>query len=392
MERSVLSNGTYQMKILTLVLMVLLVGCGGGGGGSTPAAKEYGTPVTSDELFTDVQTYLSVLPDPRMKSYYSEIHRMQQIATVYDGPDTFQVSAYQRAELEEWGLSVGEAYYTPCPDYDYYNASKSKQCRSVDRYEDGFYKWRSAAPSTFRHDHMKQELRAVAGVSYMVKMVLLNDPTNERALVLRDLIYTETYLKWQHDIATEVVPHYVAWAEYMIEMFEDTNYEQDYASRRDWLLDHFWVDNGRAGLYSTHPNELPRKHIWNGYDFSPANASDLSHADTTVFLLRHDIDTVALANTMRTEAFNGSKYDPFTNGYCLQDGRNLEVFCRIYGDEESGGWYPSRKLFGFTSLPMLDELLIAYNDDHTGAKNTYVIMLYKELHGEETKPQVRSKT
>jgi len=379
----------------------------------------------------------------RRKNYYGQIHRLISAAELYANSDIYGINQSALQKLENYLINTAEAFFEPCPDYDFY-ADESAQCRSLNRIGK-YYQWRSPNTEAFRVNHAKAEWRAAGGVAQAVKAILMayppgshsiNCPISDepsemistsltcRALNLRRLLYQEIWLKWNdqywvasigldktYTLQDADIAHYVAWSEYIVDLFDMTSFEKPYTSRRDWLIEHFYDYGPYTGFSSNHPDDASRYTTWNGYPFGITGSVDLGHTDTTMHLLTMYGESSAcsatqcayfdrVAKAMSEQAWMSvapeggvgfPKFDVFMNGYCLSayaDPRDqLYEFCREYWLTEEGGWNSHRKLLGFVTLGKFDRnLMIKIRQSaNSGPKNElyrYIVFLYKTLKGE----------
>jgi hypothetical protein len=425
--------------------------------------------------FLENKNYVSVSDDPmsedpysgyRKTNYYSDINRLISLAELYQNAVLYGLEFDILQKIEQDLINTSEAFFEPCIKYDL-NGEAAAQCRSVSR-EGPYYIWRSPTlKDRVKLNHAKVEWRAAAGVAQAIKALLLNNPPSQReicpssnepsviknaslacrALNVRRLLYEEVWIKWNDSdwissvgvasnlsISTTVVPHYIAWIEYIVDLFVQTVHidadyecgecvsELDFESRRDFLFDYFFTygdNNEYVGHYSEHP-ELGIPRIWEGYDFSVTNSTDISHSNTTIHLLSMYGETEAcdsegitclnfpaLARTMDEKAWEGSiqndgfangfpKFGVFINGYCSTAYENPEdslyEFCNDYWVTESERWLPHRRLIGFVNLGRHNrDLMIKIrqasdnnrdgllNNSYDVNVNSYLVFLYKAL-------------
>lgn len=399
----------------------------------------------------------------RRRSYYSEINRFISMAELYTNPAAYGIDSksetYEKIELHL--INTAEAFFEPCPNYDLYTGD-SRQCRSEER-SGPYYLWRSPndKPDNVRVTHAKVEWRAAGGISQAIKALLLKNPgiANQqcpsrdnpsemmgsnltcRALNVRRLLYNEIWLKWNDvdwvksvglssafTISNTVVPHYIAWTEYMVDLFEhtaqiaDTRTEIVAKSRKDYLLGYFstFGDDEQYLNFGCSHEEQSRSCIWEGYDFSVVDSADISHSNTTIHLLsmygnQEICDSVTakcvslsvLAKTLNERtwadyilndgfAIGFPKFDVFINGHCQVAYENheepLQDFCNAFWLSEAEGWLPHRRLIGFVNLGQFNrELMIklraSADNNQDGMLDmvydqqlvTYVVFLYRAL-------------
>ena len=368
----------------------------------------------------------------RQTNYYSSIYRFIEYAEVYQNPGIYGVdndSEFYR-KIERFLINGAEAFFEPCVDYDIFTAEESRQCRSTDRVGK-YYLWRSPNISDVAIIHAKAEIRGAAGVAQAIKGILLrhahesprvcetsDNPADLResslycrALNVRRLLFREIWTKWtdqvwiletegvsqSNSIQGTPVPHYIAWAETILDLFRQTEdiehwtteaTEERYTpeSRTDFLLGLFHTDeDGYTVMSCSHP-DMPRECGWLDYDLALAGGVEIGHQDITVHLLTQYgerfacptiagdcVDMMELARTLNERTWSGEipaldgavnfpKFDMFLDGYCrahYQDEVDpLFELCLSTWVQEATGWRPHRALTGWVNLGVYDRDLM----------------------------------
>jgi hypothetical protein len=410
----------------------------------------------------------------RVSDYYVEIHRFISMAELYSNNEFYGLDARseQYELMEQYLINTSEAFFEPCVDFDLLG-DKADQCRSADRIGP-YYRWRSVYDNEDgpRLDHAKVEWRAAGGIAQAVKAILLkhhdtaqstetcktsDEPSTIkstsslicRALNVRRLLYDEVWVKWNdkiwissiglssnYVIAETLVPHYVAWTEFIVDLFEETSYinaaddcggctvARLVDSRRDFLFGFFYKLD-KDGVYLNHScehPEFPRNCVWGGgkYSFNETGSTDISHSNLTMHLwTMYDeqeicnseqtkcYDVKSLANTLNDFGWAEDiandgyasffpKFDVFINGYCIKAysdaSDSLHDFCTRYWATEEEGWLPHRRLIGFVTLGRFHrDLMIKLRqsaDDYQLLKEygefdfhlaTYIVFLYRAI-------------
>ncbi|MEC9374994.1 MAG: hypothetical protein VYA80_01325, partial [Pseudomonadota bacterium] len=235
-------------------------------------------------------------------------------------------------------------------------------------------------------------------------------------------------------ISTTLSPHYIAWTEYMVDLFQQTSQIAahfdcvdcadaiNFNSRRDFLHEYFYRygDNDQyVGHLSQHPT-LGETRFWEGYNFSLTDSNDLSHSNTTIHLLSMNgetescntdesicIDFSSLAKTLDEKTWSGDiindgyarnfpKFDVFLNGYCKQAVTiatdPLYEFCNSFWLTEAESWLPHRRLIGYVNMGAFNRNLMlklrqSADNNQDGLLDitldkqllTYIVFLYKTI-------------
>ena len=389
----------------------------------------------------------------RRNSYYSAIYTFLSASEMYLNPEAYGIDpgSAQYRQIELFLINGAEAYFEPCVDYDVFASFPSRQCRSRDRVGE-YYVWRSAeARDRIRTDHAKTEWRGAGGIAQAVKAILLKTPKSDitscpvsdepsliknvslfcRAINVRRLLYKEVWRKHSRGIERTDVPHYIAWTELIVDLFQSTadvapdlhcidcpldESLDDVTSQMNDVLRHFSVSPDGFVNMNCRPPGSTRPCVWTSYDFSHSESTEIGHQDVTIHLLTrndedrfcagdagHCVDLNALAQTFSKRTWVDSekggdatgfpKFDIFLNGYCSQNYKiyssALQDFCWNFWYSESSNWPAHRKLFGWVNLGRYDrelmiKLRIGADENHDGLLNrddvylrTFAVFLFR---------------
>lgn len=382
---------------------------------------------TKDDLAALFQRSLDLTPDygatqpnadnvPRQqRNYYYEINNLMSLAAIYTSPEDFTLAPDDPVlqKIESYLIVASEFYFQPCYEYDFYN-DEPMSCRSEFK-QDGFYLWRSPLNNTprFRTSHYKIEWRSAAGVAQAVKAILLKhaDDNTEclvsdfpttireqsvacRAKNLRKMIEEQVWRKWQSEINTTDVMHYVAWLELIVDMFNSTvHIEHDYgctsncyqprtkASLMYRMLDYVTISGDYLNIACRLPGGSSQSCVWRDYDFGLSGSNDLSHLAIPVFVFyetgKAEVCQTVGSKCFRRDAFirtlkertwspvptdstavNFPKFDMFLNGYCGVNVNNrnsgLQDYCQEYWLKETVLNNAHRELYGFVNFGSYD--------------------------------------
>lgn len=354
------------------------------------------------------------------RNYYYEINNLLNLAAIYTSPEDYTLAPDDPVlqKIESYLIVTSEYYFQPCYEYDFYN-DEPRSCRSEFK-QDGFYLWRSPLNDTprFRTSHYKIEWRSAAGVAQAVKAILLKHADDNaecvvsdfpttireqsvacRAKNLRRMIEEQVWRKWQNEINTTDVMHYVAWLELIVDMFNSTAHiGHDYgctsncylpgskSSLMDRMLDYVTINDGYLNISCRLPGGVTQSCVWRDYDFGLSGSNDLSHLAIPVFVFYEsgeaEICQTDGGSCFRRDAFirtlkertwspeptdsaavNFPKFDMFLNGYCGVNVNNpdsgLQDYCQEYWLKETVLNNAHRELYGFVNFGAYDaELLL----------------------------------
>lgn len=349
------------------------------------------------------------------RNYYYEINNLLNLAAIYTSPEDFTLTPDDPVlqKIESYLIVASEYYFQPCYEYDFYN-DEPKSCRSEFK-QDGFYLWRSPLNNTprFRTSHYKIEWRSAAGVAQAVKAILLKHADDNstclvsdfpttireqsvacRAKNLRKMIEEQVWRKWQSEINTTDVMHYVAWLELIVDMFNSTvHIEHDYgctsncyqpstkASLMNRMLDYVTISGDYLNVSCRPPDGVTQSCVWRDYDFGLSGSNDLSHLAIPIFVFfetgKAEVCQTVGSKCFRRDAFirtlkertwspvptdstavNFPKFDMFLNGYCGVNVNNrnsgLQDYCQEYWLKETVLNNAHRELYGFVNFGAYD--------------------------------------
>ncbi len=398
----------------------------------------------------------------RRDNYYEEIHRFIMAGELYSNPQIYGIENHSDIynRIENYLINSAESFFEPCTNYDFGNG-EPRQCRSPERIGK-YYFWRSPTyPLSL--SLAKVEWRAAAGVAQAIKAILLEHPGNNnldcpisnepssirdssltcRALNIRRLLKYEIWDKWnddefvqdtgwgdwqQYTMKGAIISHYIAWIEFIVDLFQSTDHIAGSAacadcvlttpitSRADDLLDYYvsYGDDYITGTCSSGTTCL-----FHGNPFEETGSIDIAHYTSTMhYISMYDndefcdssqdvcISMTALARSMNDETWIDDtllaefgvgfpKFDIFMNGYCSKAVKDqtdvLFEFCSVEWLYETGDWPGHKNLFGLVNLGKYNrDLMIKLRqatdenndgviDEHDSYRNAFIVMLFKSL-------------
>ncbi len=333
---------------------------------------------TVNEIGLLYDEFLSSLPvragNAQKINFYYEINSLINATRIYTNPLKF--GSPDIVEIENYLITLSEAYFKPCNGYDFYNDAP-RNCRSPERVGK-YYLWRSPLNNTeiIRIAHAKVEWRAVAGISQAVIALLRsNDPNiRKRAQKVKELIYKEVWIKW-HDIEyiesiglssayaiqNASVLHYLSWIELIVDLLKD---EYPVTSVIEKMKD--YVVEGEFINFRCRPVDSDNQSCrWRGYQLGDSKSNDLSHLAIPVYVFERQglyvaemIKTLKEKTWSQLDGFNYPKFDMFFNGHCKDNYDNSEdglyKYCNTYWFTEEKSNNSHRQLFGFVELGKYD--------------------------------------
>lgn len=300
-------------------------------------------------------------------NFYYEASKLLQASRLYLDSEKYQLSVIDLKKIETYLLTVSEAYFTTCKNYDFNSGPKSS-CRSPETTL-GYYMWRSPLNEIepYRFAHAKVEWLSAAGISGAVAALIqkANGSAQVRAENLKAKILKHVWHKWNDEafisymnlpddflMSNSRVIHYIAWQGMIANLLFDDQIDDQIFERLN-----LFVKPLGDGRYINFLCSLEDNCRWREYDLIDSKSNDLSHLSYPLAYFfekeAYEKKIIATLNDVTFANFDKEtfpKFDMFFNGYCIENYMNvsssLYEYCNLYWFEENLTNRSHRQLFG----------------------------------------------